>query len=194
MGEWWMQLLAALIGGVVGAAMTLSASSRRRRTIAQPLADLPLRTASQRFASTPPGLDRWLRELQRCEQAVHRAAQAVEAVSSSTARLDLRSVIRRMEAELPNVLVLVELGRGLDVVGRDESGRVLRQLADAAARFATVADQVLETVVDLVATPDLDQVHRQVVALREQFPLQRPLSALLANHEWAAEPLVGATG
>jgi hypothetical protein len=193
MGGLWVQLLVALIGGAVGAAAILGAS-RRRRELAEPLPDLPLRTASERPASAAPGLDRWLHELQRCEQAVYRAAQAVESVSSSTARLDLHSVVRRMDAELPNVLVLVELGRGLDVGGRDESARVLQQLDDAATRFGTVADQVLEMVVDLVAAPDLDRVHRQAMTLREQFPLQRPLSALLANQEPGMRPLVSATG
>ena len=40
-------------------------------------------------------------------------------------------------------------------------------------------DQVLEAVMELVATPDLARVHERVVALRDQFPLQRPMSALL---------------
>jgi hypothetical protein len=189
MGGLWVQLLIAVIGGAVGSAATLGASARRRRTIAEPVPAIPVRAAP-----TAPGLDRWLHELQRCEQAVHRAAQAVDSVSSTTARLDLRSVVRRMDAELPSVLALVELGRGLDAGGRDESARVLRQLDDAATRFGTITDQVLEAVVDLVATPDLDRVHRQVATLREQFPLQRPLSALLANRESGAQPLVSATG
>lgn len=193
MGGLWVQLLVALIGGAAGAAMTLGASSRRSRMLVEPMPAHPMRTASvaDRPASSAPVLDHWLHELQRCEQAVHRAAQAVDSVSSSTARLDLRSVVRRMDAELPNVRALVELGRALDAGGRDEAARVLRQLDDAATRFTMIADQVLETVVDLVTAPDLDRVRQHVVTLREQFPLQRPLSALLASHEPTKQSLVG---
>lgn len=190
MGGMWVQLLVAVIGGAVGTATTLGAYSRRRRMVTEPV--LPVRTTADPPSSTAPGLDRWLRELQRCEQAVRRAAQAVDSVSSNTARFELRSLVRRMDAELPTVRTLVELGRGLEAGGRGESARVLRQLDDAATRFATIADRILETVVELVAAPDLDRVHQQVVTLREHFPLQRPLSALLAGREPPAQPLVSA--
>lgn len=181
----WVQLLVALVGGAVGSAATLGAFSRRRRRTAAPVPEQP--------ASTAPGLDRWLHRMRRCEQAVRRAAQAVDSVSSSSARLDLRSVVRRMDAELPHVRALVELGRALDAAKHDDvaaATRVLRQLDDAANRFGALADQVRDAVVDLVAAPDLDRMHQRVVALRAQFPLQRPMSALRGD----PEPLAKAAG
>lgn len=98
----------------------------------------------------------------------------------------LRSVVRRMEAELPNVDALVELGRSFDngsgsAREHAATARVIEQLDDAVTRFALITDQVVETVVQLVAEPDLDRVHEQVAALREQFPLLRPMSALVGT-------------
>ncbi len=128
--------------------------------------------------------DQWLHEAQRCEQAVYRAARAVDAVSSTQARHQLQTVVRRMDAELPNVRALSELGRGL--AGSEPSDdavvrRVRSQLGDAATRFGMVTDHVLEAVVELVAEPDLSRVNEQVTVLREQFPLLRPMSAVVGT-------------
>jgi hypothetical protein len=180
----WAQILVALIGGVAGAVVTWSVSVRlwRGPVPSVSLAVLPPVT---------PTLDRWSRSLRGCELAVCRARRAVDSVSSAAARADLGLVIRRMDAEMPHIRALVELGRGFDESGRDgavAAERVLRQLGDAQRCFAEVADQVQETVVDLVAIPDLDRVHAEVVRLRGRFPLQRPMSALLTE----AQPLVEA--
>lgn len=95
-----------------------------------------------------------------------------------------------MDAELPNVRALVELGRSLDAGGHDDepaTGRVLGQLEDAVMRFGMVTDQVLQAVVELVAAPDLGRVHQQVTTLRDQFPLQRPMSAVLGGQPDSAD-------
>ena len=92
-----------------------------------------------------------------------------------------------MEAELPDVRALVELGRGLGEERGDAAARVRQQLEDASVRFLMVTDDVLEMVVELVAAPDLNRVNQQVTVLREQFPLLRPMSAVLAPSD--AKPL-----
>ncbi|MCI2417038.1 hypothetical protein MOQ72_06345 [Saccharopolyspora sp. K220] len=171
----WVQVLIALLAGSCGAVMMLAIGvARKPRT-----APAPPPPAARYVPSS--SLDQWLHEVRRCEQAVRRAARAVDAVSSSHARQWLQTVVRRMDAELPNVRALSELGRGLagsepgdDAVVR----RVHSQLDDAATRFSMVADHVVETVVQLVADPDLSRVHEQVTVLREQFPLLRPMSAV----------------
>jgi hypothetical protein len=179
----WVQVLVALIAGACGAGVMLAVvCTRRRRT--EPVAAPPV---APFVPSSLP--DQWLHEVQRCEQAVHRAARAVDAVSSTQARHGLQAVVRRMDAELPNVRALSELGRGLasseptdDAVVR----RVQSQLDDAATRFGMVTDHVLETVVELVANPDLSRVHEQVTVLREQFPLLRPMSAVFGPEPGSA--------
>jgi hypothetical protein len=171
----WVQMLIALLAGLCGAGMMSAIGvARRARTVPAP----PPSTAS--FVPSA-SLDQWLHEVQRCEQAVCRAARAVDAVSSTHARQWLQTVVRRMDAELPNVRALSELGRGL--AGSEPTddgvvGRVHSQLDDAATRFGMVADHLVETVVELVAAPDLSRVHEQVTVLREQFPLLRPMSAV----------------
>ncbi|MGP4015222.1 hypothetical protein [Saccharopolyspora sp. 5N708] len=170
----WVQVLTALIAGSCGGGMMLAVGVIRRPRTAPP-------PSSARFSPSAP-LDQWLHEVQRCEQAVCRAARAVDAVSSAHARDWLRMVVRRMDAELPNVRALSELGRGLAGGGPGDDAvvrRVRSQLADAATRFGMVADHVVDTVVELVADPDLSRVHEQVTVLREQFPLLRPMSAVL---------------
>lgn len=184
----WLQLLVALVGGAIGAAMALGASAHHRRPDVPRLADAAVEPPAP-TAPGPHGLDRWSHRMRLCQQAVDRAERSVDSVSSGPARCDLRSVVRRMDAELPSVRALVELGRGLDASRRDDrvaATRVLRQLDDAQAHFAALAEQIVDTVADLVAAPDLDRVHDRVEALRDQFPLQRPMSALLTD----SEPLV----
>lgn len=152
----------------------------------QAAADRPMSRSRTAEMSPGPGRDPWQHELRRCEQAVHRAWCAVDTVSSAQARAELRSVVRRMEAELPAVRALAELGRSFTVGAPSRSGneaarRVFRQLADAATTFGEFTDQVLAAVGQLVAAPDLDRMRRQVGELRGGFPLLRPMSALLRS-------------
>ncbi|MER5394414.1 hypothetical protein [Saccharopolyspora sp. NPDC002686] len=181
MDGFWVQVLIALVAGACGAGVVLAASTGRRRTAPAPLPQQPAPAppVQAQLVQVRPQ-DRWLHDVRRCEQAVQRAAQAVEAVSSAQARQQLHAVVRRMDAELPNVRALAELGRGLTSTGSDEEvlHRVRGQLEDAAVRFGMVTDHVLEAVVELVADPDLNRVHHQVVVLRDQFPLLRPMSAV----------------
>ncbi|MEV0703875.1 hypothetical protein AB0I53_38990 [Saccharopolyspora sp. NPDC050389] len=177
----WVQVLVALIAGACGAGVMLAVVCARRRKTKPAAAPTAVPPATQSVASPSPLPDKWLTEVQRCEQAVYRAARAVDAVSSTQARHQLQTVVRRMDAELPNVRALSELGRGLAASeSRDDAvvRRVQSQLDDAATRFGMVTDHVLETVVELVAAPDLSRVHEQVSVLREQFPLLRPMSAV----------------
>ncbi|GAB3294133.1 hypothetical protein [Parasphingorhabdus pacifica] len=138
-----------------------------------------------RPAGTAPLPERgpWRQGLHRCEQSVRRARCAVDSVSSAQARAQLLPVVRRMDAELPAVLALVELGRSLadgpgTVRGELAVYRVSDQLDDAGNRFGELTEQVLAAVGQLVAEPDLDRVHRQAAELRDGFPLLRPMSAL----------------
>lgn len=173
MDGFWLQVLIALVAGGCGAGVVLVARTRRRRP--EPAAT-PQPAAVQPVQAQPQ--DRWLHDVRRCEQAVHRAARAVDAVSSTQARQNLQAVVRRMDAELPNVRALAELGRGLTSADAAVLSRVRGQLEDAVVRFGMVTDHVVEAVVELVADPDLARVHQQVVVLREQFPLLRPMSAV----------------
>ncbi|MBF6507985.1 hypothetical protein IU422_09540 [Nocardia farcinica] len=175
MDGFWVQVLIALVAGGCGAGVVLAARTGRRRpapvAVPQPVQPPPAQ-------AQPP--DPWLHDVRRCEQAVHRAGCAVDAVSSTRARQNLQAVVRRMDAELPNVRALAELGRGLTASGADAAvlRRVRAQLADAAVRFGMITDHVVEAVVELVANPDLNRMHQQVVVLRDQFPLLRPMSAV----------------
>ncbi|MER7012330.1 hypothetical protein ABT324_12980 [Saccharopolyspora sp. NPDC000359] len=174
MDGFWVQVLIALVAGGCGAGVVLVARpGGRRSAVPPPVVPRPQPVPAQRH-------DPWLQDVRRCEQAVHRAARAVDAVSSTRARQNLQAVVRRMDAEIPNVRALAELGRGLMSSGGDAVvlRRVRGQLADAVVRFGMVTDHVLEAVVELVADPDLNRVHQQVVVLREQFPLLRPMSAV----------------
>ncbi|SDY38234.1 hypothetical protein SAMN05216215_1025129 [Saccharopolyspora shandongensis] len=177
----WVQVLVALIAGACGAGVMLAVVCARRRRAREVVGPTVVPPATQSVVSPSPLPDKWLNEVQRCEQAVYRAARAVDAVSSTQARHQLQTVVRRMDAELPNVRALSELGRGLESSeSRDDAvvGRVQSQLDDAAARFGMVTDHVLEAVVELVAAPDLSRIHEQVLVLRDQFPLLRPMSAV----------------
>lgn len=195
----WIQLLVALVGGVIGATMALGACARHRRTAKPrpaeepPAEGVPADDVTERPVPVRPGLDRWAHRMLLCQQAVDQAERSVDSLSSGPARSDLCSLVRRMDAELPSVRALVELGRGLDASARDDRAaatRVLRQLDDAVAHFAALAEQIVEVVGELVAAPDLGRVHHRVEVLRERFPLQGPLSALLTD----PAPLVGAAG
>lgn len=172
MDLFWMLLLVAVIASAAGAGSVLVMFRVRAHRPAG--TGTPCREAQQASA----GPDRWLCRMRRCEQAVRRAELAAESVSSEQARSRLRLVVRRMRAELPSVRTLVELGRGLDGGPRRDASteRVFEQLTAATDRFAAITDQVLESVVRLVAAPDLDRLGGEVGALREQFPLVRPLS------------------
>jgi hypothetical protein len=182
----WVEVLVAVIAGAAGAGVVLGLSGRRGGIDG---------TGGQASESTEPRAtpcepvtadsESWCCQERRCEQAVRRAGDAADSVSSAQARQELRSVVRRMGAELPNVRALVELGRGLQADSSDDEAvdRVRDQLDDAAVRFAAVTDGLVEAVVDHVAAPDLDRVRRRVGVLREQFPLLRPMSSLFGPGE-----------
>ena len=161
-----LNLIIGVLAGCAGAGLVLL--TRGRRTAPEPS---PVVTVQ------PVPADPWSPALLRCEQAVHRAGQAVEAISSRATRNRLQAVVRRMDAELPDVRVLAELGRGLGDSRREVeiARRVRAQLAGAAGRFAEVTGELLE----LVAEPD--DVERRVARLRDGFPLVPPLSCVLAE-------------
>lgn len=183
MNALWSAVLAGAVAGALAAALLRLLSARSSRTTSAPA---PVR---------PDRYDCWARDLDRCEQAVSRAASAVHSVSSAPAREGLLMVVRRMDAELPNVAALVELGRGLaaenppeQARGAQVRGRVRGQVADAAERFGSIAEELLEIVQRLVADPDLSRLRGDVAVLRDQFPLLRPMSAVLRQEPAAPMP------
>ncbi|MEU6127646.1 hypothetical protein ABZ805_00595 [Saccharopolyspora sp. NPDC047091] len=214
MNGFWLAVLAGTVAGSLGAAITHFAwagpwarrlrpeamAARATEAAATEAAGIEVagteasRTArdaaAPRLLGEPGPVDGWLRDLHRCEQAVARARRAVEAVSSVRAREALLVVVRRMDAELPNVQALVEVGRGLDAApesadrrDREVLRRVRDQVAEAAACFAAITEDVLDVVVDLVAAPDLTRMHREVAVLRDRFPLLHPLSEVFARDD-----------
>lgn len=183
MNALWSAVLAGAVAGALAAALLRLLSARSSRTTSAPA---PVR---------PARYDCWARDLDRCEQAVSRAASAVHSVSSAPAREGLLMVVRRMDAELPNVAALVELGRGLaaenppeQARGAQVRGRVRGQVADAAERFGSIAEELLEIVQRLVADPDLSRLRGDVAVLRDQFPLLRPMSAVFRQEPAAPMP------
>lgn len=155
------------------------------RTLAAYVADLSAAVAAKRrggprvtaSCAAAPEPDPWAARQQRCEQAVRRAESAVDAVSSARTRRRLRPVVRRMGAELPDVSALVELGRGLD--DGPAARRVAGFLDNAVARFTAFTERLLEVVAELVDAPDSDLAEQRAAALREEFPLTTPFSAVL---------------
>ncbi|MFC7341620.1 hypothetical protein [Saccharopolyspora griseoalba] len=162
----WLNLIIGVLAGCAGAGLVLLVRGGEA---------VPDQPAPEVLPEVPA--DAWAPAVRRCEQSVHRAGQAVEAVSSRETRNRLRAVVRRMDAELPDVRVLAELGKGLGDSRRDAevAGRVRAQLAGAAARFAETTEEVLELVADA------EDAERRVAALRDRFPLVRPLSAVLVE-------------
>lgn len=193
MDGFWLAVLVGTFAGGISAAGTLLACRLPRERSVPPEPVVPPRPAVEPRGDHGLGerdrVGTLLRDLHRCEQAVVRARCAVESVSSARAREALLMVVRRMDAELPNVEALVEVGRGLGAGARprglpdaERGDEVLRrvrgQLSDVAERFSMITDHVLDIVVDLVAAPDLHRMHHEVAVLRDQFPLLRPLSAV----------------
>lgn len=126
----------------------------------------------------------WLPAVTSCVLSLSRARRAVDAVSSREARGILHTVLRRMDAELPNVRVLAELGTSLQQARPVDDAAVQRvrmQLREAVHRYASFAEQLLGVVEELVSEPDLDRTKEHVEALRRQFPLLRPMSELLGG-------------
>ncbi len=191
MVETWVFVLVVVGAGISGAALALVVAAAWRRdqhveAVASVADTLPAaRTVLPRrsvTASVPT--DRWTVPLHRCEQAVRRAALAADAVSSYQARQRLHAVVRRMDAELPSVRSLAELGRSLeaDPSGHQEAvSRMYCQLTGAGARFGTVTDGVLQIVVELVDGGDGARTRQQIGKLRQQFPLSPPLSEVLGR-------------
>lgn len=208
LGFWIQVVPAGLVGGVLGASVVLMTSGRRFTLRSPGEIRGPDETETAEGTGTPEEAERvpvrqqedgspcrvqrdtWTVPLNRCEQAVRRAGRAVEAVSSAQARRGLSGVVHRMDAELLNVRALVELGRTLE---RDEEAggmresaeqhdvahRVHQQLTEAAARFGTVTDALLVSVLELVAHSEQHRLRERTTALRDQFPLLRPMSVIL---------------
>lgn len=193
MDGFWLAVLVGTFAGGLGAAATLLACSLLRRRSVPPEQPPPAvgEPSRDHGLGEPNPADTLLRDLHRCEQAVARARCAVESVSSARAREALLMVVRRMDAELPSVEALVEVGRGLGSPGgvpHAERGdavlrRVRGQITDVAERFGMITEHVLDIVVDLVAEPDLHRMHREVAVLRDRFPLLRPMSAVFGPAE-----------
>lgn len=187
-GLWVLLVSVALVAGAAGAiavpaGCVLVYGRRAEERVTPGYESVPAPDGAVR-ARQPSRVRRdvWLPPLNRCEQSVCRAARVVDSVSSVPARRALGGVVHRMEAELPNVRVLVELGCDLeeDATGQDGSaGRVHRRLVDAADRFGAETDAILAAVLQLVADPGTFRLHEQVAALRDEFPLLRPMSAVL---------------
>lgn len=117
---------------------------------------------------------------QRCAQAVHRASEAVQAVTSRPARAELSAVVRRMEAELPDVRAVVALGQELGGGAADAAvtRRVDEQLADAARGFDGFTQSLLVLIAELPGKPELTRLGTDTARLRQRFPLLRPLSTI----------------
>lgn len=209
MAELWVVVLAAMLAGAVGGTAAFLLVARGWRTgrpedagrgVSPPPSSGPVRDDPGQTpppdalpSARPPGdprsgqpakPDLWWHQMWRCEHAVCRAARAVDAVSSARARERLHAVVRRMDAELPNVRALVELGRGLDAGEGAQNWdattrRVHEQLDAAACRFGLITDHVSATVLDLVSAPDLSRMNREITLLRKQFPLLQPMSVVL---------------
>ncbi|SFT59791.1 hypothetical protein SAMN04487904_104159 [Actinopolyspora lacussalsi subsp. righensis] len=194
MGGFWTHLIVALAAGVLGVLLGVLA---RRSSSAPPVPEEPPKTTSGTSTDARGGLehaltehrDAWLCELNRCEQAVHRAVRAADTVSSLPVRRGLRQVVYRMDAELPTVRTLVQLARELDagdstVATADSTRRVaLRRIQGgvvmAVSRFTELGDQLAGVVAELAAGADQEHAQRRIAALRERFPLLPAMSAIL---------------
>lgn len=213
-------LIVALLAGAFGTLLGLSL----RRSPSEPE---PTRERGEQ-RRTPPAAgvvpdgercsnqhrDRWLCELNRCEQAVRRAVCAVDTVSSLPVRRGLRQVVYRMDAELPTVRTLVELGREFDSAApeakpvvdgsasaeqgssarRDTSRRLHRQLREASAVFTSFADRLTAVVAEFSAEADPDHAQTRIAGLRERFPLLPSMSEILAARQERTRPRSAETG
>lgn len=176
MNELWARTLVPLLAGCSGVAATVLSRSRLQPwPRAEPS---PQPSPEPEPAAATAGPDAWSRRLHRCEQSVGRAERAIDTISSDRTKQRLRLVVRRMEAELPTVSALAELGRGLEA--GPAADRVSERLDDAVRRFAEFTGQALEAVAELVADPEPELVDRRVAALRAEFPLTSPFSTVLA--------------
>lgn len=187
----WTALVCALPAGVCGAAVVVAIS--RLRSGRQP----PAESVPRARGSGPPVRCDWQGFVHRCERAVSDADRVVETLSSEPARKGLRAVVRRMDAELPEVRVFAELGRGLeeDPVGREVAlTRVAGQLSTGVTRFVRRSQEVSGVVDELVRTADFERARRAVAALRAQFPLLPPMSVLCADPIGGSGIEVGACG
>lgn len=165
--------------------------STRGRTGGGPASQVSA-AVERREPAPAPREDDSAHDLCRCEQAVARAARAAHAVSSASAREGLLMVVHRMEAELPSVEALVQLGRSLAAQPEppERTARVLHrvreQVSEAAAAFAAITDRLLQLVVEFVDRPDFQRMRSEVAVLRERFPLLRPMSEILGERRPSA--------
>ncbi|NYH78667.1 hypothetical protein FHR84_001992 [Actinopolyspora biskrensis] len=207
-------LIVALLAGALG---TLLGLSFRRSSGESTRGWCEERRTSPAAGTVPNGeqpsnqhrnRDRWLCELNRCEQAVRRAVRAADTVSSLPVRRGLRQVVYRMDAELPTVRTLVELGREFDSAApeanpggdgavppeqesssrRATSRRLHRQVREASAVFTSFADRLTEVVAELGAEADPDHAQTRIAGLRARFPLLPSMSEILAGREERTRP------
>ncbi|PRW63890.1 hypothetical protein [Actinopolyspora mortivallis] len=192
-------LIVALLAGTLGALLGMLLRPTPA-PVAVPGGGEPPRTVSRQHVEPDAGSrdgagerDTWRCELARCEQAVSRSARAVDTVSSCPLRQGLRHVVHRMEAELPTVRTLVELGHELDGQRRHDATllRVRRQVHAAAEEFTGFADRLTATVSEIAAEPDPDRARERIEALRACFPLLPPMSTILDGREAASEEATG---
>ncbi len=205
-------LIVALLAGAFGTLLGLSfrrsssepARGRREQRRTSPAAEV----VPEGEQCSNQHRDRWLCELNRCEQAVRRAVRAADTVSSLPVRRGLRQVVYRMDAELPTVRTLVELGREFDSAApeaepaaggevsaeqgsstrRATSRRLHRQLREASAVFTSFADRLTEVVAELSAETDPDHAQTRIAGLRERFPLLPSMSEILAARQERTRP------
>ena len=166
----WTALVCALPAGMCGAAVVVAIS--RLRSARQP----PVESVPRARGGDPPVREDdlpvrcdWQGFVRRCERAVSDADRVVETLSSEPARRGLRAVVRRMDAELPEVRVFAELGRELE----NEPGsrevvltRVAGQLSTGVTRFVRRSQEVSGVVDELVRTADFERARRAVIVPR----------------------------
>ncbi len=203
-------LLAGAFGTLLGLSFRRSSSeptrARRARQRTSPAAEAV--PSSEQRASRHRNRDRWLCELNRCEQAVRRAVRAADTVSSQPVRRGLRQVVHRMDAELPTMRTLVELGREFDSAAaeakpgageaapaerdsserRTTSWRLHRRAREASAEFTSFADRLTEVVAELNAEGDPEHAQTRISGLRERFPLLPSMSEILTARQERRRP------
>ncbi len=206
MAGFWMQLIVPALAASFGVAAVVwltrhpSVRARGGGSEGSVVGNATGRSACDAERRATAHRDPWTSALNRCEQAVCRAARVADTVSSEHVRRVLRCVVHRMDAELPHVRALVELGWRLDAdAQRDGQAqgygqvqghgpgaglvvtRVHQHLAEGANGFSAVADDVERSVSELVADADLERARKRAGLLRERFPLLPPMSSVLGS-------------
>lgn len=198
MDGYWLPVSAAAVVGACALLLLVALVVRARRRVTAPRSPVDVAGAGPvgangvdeavsragagggMPAAGRPQRVEWPSAVTSCELSLSRARRAVDAVSSQEARNCLHVVLRRMDAELPNVRVLAELGTSLQQTADGPAvQRVRAQLQDAVHRYALFAEELLGEVEELVHEADLDRTRQHVESLRRRFPLLRPMSELV---------------